>query len=135
MLTVTATWSRLPEPAGCSSACSARFVGRPRLAATIVLTSAVACLGLVGYALTSSLGLALLIAVVTGSSLVVADIVTALAITRAAAGAVLGRVFGAIEGLAVSGTVLGALRASAARRLNRTAPAPAVLQPPPDPEH
>lgn len=69
----------------------ARLVGRPRLAATIVLTSAVVCLGSVGYALTSSLWLALIIAGVTGASLVIADIVSDLAITRAAAGAVLGR--------------------------------------------
>ena len=92
----------------------ARLVGRPRLAATIVVTSAVACLGLAAYALTSSLALALLIAVLTGSSLVIADIVTGVAITRAAAGGVLGRIFGAVDGIAVSGTVLGALLAPAA---------------------
>ncbi|MET0692347.1 MAG: MFS transporter [Propionibacteriaceae bacterium] len=92
----------------------ARLVGRPRLAATIVLTSAVACFGLVGYALTSSMELALVVAVVIGASLVIADVVTSLAITRAAAGPVLGRIFGAIDGLSVSGTVLGALLAPVA---------------------
>lgn len=94
----------------------ARLVGRPRLAGMVVLTSALACLGSVAYALTSSLWLALLIAVVSGSSLVIAGIVTDLAITRAAAGAVLGRIFGAINGISVSGTVLGALLAPVAIR-------------------
>lgn len=93
---------------------AARLVGRPRMATTMVLSSALACVGSVGYALTGSLGIALLIAVLTGGSLVIADVVSDLAITRAAPGGVLGRIYGAVEGIADLGTVLGALLAPAA---------------------
>ena len=53
--------------------------------------------GLLLYAGTSLLLVAVAISVATGAALVVADIVTDVAITRAASGSVLGRIYGAIE--------------------------------------
>lgn len=90
---------------------SGRLAGRSRVAGTMTGSAALACLGSVGYALTGSLVAALVVAGIAGASLVTADVVSDVAITRAASGDVLGRIYGGLDGLAMAGTVAGALLA------------------------
>lgn len=91
----------------------ARLAGRPTVAGLTTASCGLASAGLLLYAGTSLLLVAVAISVATGAALVVADVVTDVAITRAASGSVLGRIYGAIEGISVAGTVTGALLAPA----------------------
>jgi MFS family permease len=91
----------------------ARLARRRRVAAVTTVSCALSTVGLLLYAGTSLLAVALAIAVLTGMGIVVADVVIDVAITRAARGDVLGRIFGALEGVQVAGIVLGAVTAPA----------------------
>ena len=105
----------------------ARLVGRPTVAVVTTVSCGLAGAGLLLYAGTSALSVAIAIAAVTGAAMVVADVVTDVAITRAAEGSVLGRIYGAIEGVAVAGTVLGALIAPALTSVLGVRPALVVV--------
>jgi MFS family permease len=86
----------------------ARLAGRRAVAVVTTVSCGLSSGGLLLYAGTSLFAVALAIAVLTGMALVVSEVVTDLAITRAAPGDLLGRVYGALEGIATAGTVLGA---------------------------
>ena len=91
----------------------ARLAGRRTVAGVTTVSCGLTTAGLLLYAGTSMLAVAVAIAVLTGMSLVVAEVITDVAVTRAAPGEVLGRIYGAFDSIAVVGTVLGALTAPA----------------------
>ncbi len=91
----------------------ARLARRRTVAAVTTVSCGLSTAGLLLYAGTSLLAVAVAIAILTGVGTVVADVIIDVAITRTARGEVLGRIYGALEGIAVAGIVLGAVTAPA----------------------
>jgi MFS family permease len=86
-----------------------RLAGRPRIAGLVTLGGGILCFSMMLYVATSELVVAMAIAGVSGVAMVVADVVSDVAIVRASANELLGRIYGAFEGTGVLATVAGAL--------------------------
>jgi MFS family permease len=91
---------------------SRRLAARSRIAFAAVISSAVFAGSQLLYAATSVVAVAVVISVVAGLAIVVADVVGETAVCRAAPGDLMGRVFATADGIAVGGMVLGAIVAA-----------------------
>ena len=91
---------------------SGRLAARPRMAVPVIIAGLVFVSSQLLFAATSLTAVALAIGVVSGLGMVVSDVVSETAITRAAPGELIGRIFASYDGVCVGGMVLGALVAA-----------------------
>jgi MFS family permease len=88
---------------------SNRMASRRRIMVPLVISSIAFVGSQLGFAGVEITGVAIAVGVVSGLGMVVADVISETAISRTASNEVMGRIFGAYDGISVGAMVLGAL--------------------------
>jgi CRP-like cAMP-binding protein/predicted MFS family arabinose efflux permease len=106
---------------------SNRLASRSRIAVPLTIGVVVFTGSQLLFAGTSIVALAIAVALVSGAGMVVSDVISETAISRAAPGELMGRIFASYDGISVGGMVLGALVAAPVLRATGTRPSLVIL--------
>ncbi|MBV9485892.1 MAG: MFS transporter, partial [Frankiaceae bacterium] len=106
---------------------SNRLAARARIAVPLIIGGIVFTGSQLMFASTSLVALAIAVALISGAGMVISDVVSETAISRAAPGELMGRIFASYDGITVGGMVLGALIAAPVLKAAGTRPSLVIL--------